>query len=235
MQGLLMGLRVRRGSCKEQVLALEYGQRGVRWPYLEDTAPNTLHHGLWANHYAFSLGPEYRSCPAFLLIIIEFSHYFPAQGRNWGRGAGRAKVLVCFTHACTCVPPSFSIPVCVSFEASTPWLLLSRHPSFPSLYSGFGQFWVNTGPCSLRRKPKGKGGGGSPASTASVYEVRINQETGINCLGEYICDILTIFIHGFYCDILLQGLLLVFLQHRRKRPPWLCPSPAAADGLAGGH
>lgn len=63
-----------------------------------------------------------------------------------------------------------------------------------------------------------------PQALASVYEVRINQETGINCLGKYICDILTIFIHGFYCDILLQGLLLVFLQHRRKRPPWLCPS-----------
>lgn len=45
--GPLMGLRVRRGSCKGQGLALECGQRGARWTYLEDTAPNTLHHGLW--------------------------------------------------------------------------------------------------------------------------------------------------------------------------------------------
>ena len=141
MQGLLMGLRVRRGSCKGQGLALECGQRGARWPYLEDTAPNTLHHGLWANPCASSLGTEHRSCLAFLLIHFEFSHYFPAQGGNWGQGAGRAKVLVCFTHSCTCVPPSFSTPMCVSFEASTPWLLRSRHLSFPSLYSGFEQFW----------------------------------------------------------------------------------------------
>lgn len=61
-------------------------------------------------------------------------------------------------------------------------------------------------------KPEWNGEGASPASTghSSVYEIRVNQEMGINCLGKYICNILTIFIHSFYCDIYYRNFRVNF-------------------------
>lgn len=151
-----------------------------------------------------------------VLLHLEISR-FPTTG--WGcQGAGRASPKsACVSHVCLFPSP----PPHNSFEANTCSPLPSRHSFFPSLHGGFGQVWVNTGPCGLRRKPNGKER--PPWPPASVYEIKINQETGINCLGKYICNILTIFIHGFYCDIYYRDLCSACLQHRHRAPSLVIP------------
>lgn len=84
---------------------------------------------------------------------------------------------------------------------------------------------------SLRTKPEwnGRGPPPTPAATASVYEIRVNQEMGINCLGKYICNILTIFIHSFYCDICYRNFCVSFpLAQTQTCPPLSAPFPPAA-------
>lgn len=68
-----------------------------------------------------------------------------------------------------------------------------------------------------------------PPATASVYKIRVNPEMGINCLGKYICNILTIFIHSFYCDIYYRNFRVGFpLAQTQTCPALSAPFPPAA-------
>lgn len=74
-------------------------------------------------------------------------------------------------------------------------------------------------------------------ATASVYEMRVNQEMGINCLGKYICNILTIFIHSFYWDVYYRNFCVIPSQHRHTRAhpsprPFLPPMGGLAKGCS---
>lgn len=71
-----------------------------------------------------------------------------------------------------------------------------------------------------------------PLATASVYEIRINQEMGINCLGKYICNILTIFIHSFYCDIYYRNFRVNFPCAQTQMCPPLAVPPSSRCWVA---
>lgn len=52
---------------------------------------------------------------------------------------------------------------------------------------------------------------------------------GINCLGKYICNILTIFIHSLYCDIYYRNFRVsLALAQTQTCPPFSAPFPPAA-------
>lgn len=56
---------------------------------------------------------------------------------------------------------------------------------------------------------------------------------GINCLGKYICNILTIFIHLFYWDIYYRKFRTVPSAQTQTRPPR--PRPFLPPGPGGGR
>lgn len=82
-------------------------QRGLIYRTLpRKPAPVGFGHARASSHRGWSA-----SFPTLCLVYFEFPLYFLAQGRNWGRGAGRAiPKSVCVSHmrACmrACLPPS---------------------------------------------------------------------------------------------------------------------------------
>lgn len=112
-----------------------------------------------------------------------------------------------------------------SFQISTPLPLSRICPPLSQPSLGFGQVYVMLGLWKPQRKPKwiGEGLPLPPPATASVYEIRGNQETGTDCLGKYICNILTIFIHSFYWDMYYRHLRIIPSAQTRHAHPSLRP------------
>lgn len=86
-----------------------------------------------------------------------------------------------------------------------------------------------------RRNEEGASPRSTPPATAFVYEIGVNQEMGIDCLGKYICNILTIFIHSFYWDIYYRGLRVTLPSAPTPTRPPLAVPPSAAAGRPGGR